>query len=252
MSKTQGQTSQRSFRQSTAVNRNKKLLKNGSKPGSKKKTVNSTAQSSVGPVDTELQRIDKIRDNLKLLNQIMEIEPQQQNRSHSIGGVYLPLPNHNYVPSGSQNLKAAPAKAKHYQIRALKSKFPIKEPPKLAKTVLRESLAYTGHQTQSIEDLQKKLSINKQSVGQMMQSDYSKMTRAQESLIRHTSTSQTLVTGTFEGDSDYECRPQEIIFQELTVGIAVGPQSSARSLESDEMVIMKPVPPETCGTTTGS
>ena len=69
-----------------------------------------------------------IRDNLKLLDQIMQkktdhIEPEvvlggtaglQQMRPAS---VYLPLPNHNYVQSGKLSVNGVPAKTDFYQIK---------------------------------------------------------------------------------------------------------------------------------------
>ena len=60
--------------------------------------------------------------------------------------VYLPLPNHNYVPTSKINPKATLAKANYYQIQKPSSRFYIKE-PKVAKTVFKKSLAADGHPT---------------------------------------------------------------------------------------------------------
>ena len=83
--------------------------------------------SRLGPVTVteaeEEDRIEKIKDNLRLLNQIMEKGTAQRDEHGLMGlysrssSVYLPLPNHNYVQSGKLSVNGAPAKVDLYQIK---------------------------------------------------------------------------------------------------------------------------------------
>ena len=64
-------------------------------------------------------RIEKIKGNLKLINEIMQINRSGDYDSMFYNGgtgCYIPLPNHNYNHSGKVSVRAIPAKTQFYKI----------------------------------------------------------------------------------------------------------------------------------------
>ena len=136
--------------------------------------------------EREEVRVELIRGNLKLINQIMQLRTDKQSAhlssvfGHSrTSSTYLPLPNHNFN-------QAAQHQAGH-TIQAKTSLYQIEKAQTTGHHV--RSSTYHADQagallSQTEEERQRKLSINKKTLGERMQHDYLRMARAQESLVR--------------------------------------------------------------------
>lgn len=59
----------------------------------------------------ETERIERIKANLVLLNEIMHVDSDANDR---FGEVYIPLPDHNFASGGKIKANAAMAKTQFY------------------------------------------------------------------------------------------------------------------------------------------